>query len=78
MCCVVPDTQAMVVMALACIHSRSELNLDERVLDEMVSELKRKQHKNGTIDNLKTTALVAQVIFFSLFAYNLILNVLNN
>lgn len=65
---VISDTQAMVIMALSCIHSRSDLNLDERILDEMVSELKRKQHRYRIIDNLKTTALVIQVIFSVFFA----------
>lgn len=57
----------MVVMALSCIHSRPDLNLDKGILDEMVFKLKKKQHKNGTIENLKTTALVVQVKIFNPF-----------
>lgn len=59
----------MAVMALQCIATHSDLNPDERILEDMISELKRKQHKNGTIDNLKTTALVVQVILFGSFVY---------
>ena len=54
-------------MALSCIRFKSGVNLDETILDEMVAELKRKQHKNGTFDNLKTAALVVQVISLTFF-----------
>ena len=53
----------MAVMAFSCISSLPDMNPDERILEEMIAEIKRKQHKNGTIDNLKTTALVIQVNF---------------
>lgn len=47
-------------MALKCISRQSHFNLDD-TLTEMLSELKKKQQNNGTIENLQNTALVIQV-----------------
>ncbi|CAL1301237.1 unnamed protein product [Larinioides sclopetarius] len=57
------DYEALSSMALFCISSRSSVSVDESNLDEMLQELKKHQLKNGTVDNLKTTALVTQVPF---------------
>ncbi|CAL1298596.1 unnamed protein product [Larinioides sclopetarius] len=57
------DFQAVASMALSCISSRSEVSVDERILKEMLQELKRRQFRNGTVDNLRTTALVTQALF---------------
>lgn len=58
------DIQATTAMALACVVNQT--NLGEQVfleiLSEMVAVLKKGQHKNGTISNLKTTALVVQAL----------------
>ncbi|KAG8172273.1 hypothetical protein JTE90_016220, partial [Oedothorax gibbosus] len=35
--------------------------VDERTLLDMARELKKRQFRNGTVDNIKTTALVIQV-----------------
>ncbi|GBN06674.1 hypothetical protein AVEN_56725-1, partial [Araneus ventricosus] len=57
------DLQALASMALACISSRTEGIVDERVLDRMLQELKRHQFRNGTVDNFRTTALATQALF---------------
>ncbi|GBM99960.1 hypothetical protein AVEN_31200-1, partial [Araneus ventricosus] len=54
------DSQALSSMALYCISSRSGVSVDERILMDMLQELKRRQFRNGTIDNFRTTALVTQ------------------
>ncbi|GFU44910.1 gastric intrinsic factor [Nephila pilipes] len=55
------DTQALASLALACLSSRPNLVTDERILKDMLQELKRRQFRNGTVDNVRTTALVVQV-----------------
>ncbi|GBO17863.1 hypothetical protein AVEN_226467-1 [Araneus ventricosus] len=55
------DSQALSSMALSCISSRSSVSVDERTLKDMLQELKRRQFRNGTVDNFRTTALVTQV-----------------
>ncbi|GFU23430.1 gastric intrinsic factor [Trichonephila clavipes] len=55
------DTQALSSLALACLSTKCNLVKDERILKDMLQELKRHQFRNGTVDNLKTTALVVQV-----------------
>ncbi|KAF8778930.1 Cobalamin binding intrinsic factor like protein [Argiope bruennichi] len=57
------DSQALASMALACISSRNDVSVDERTLKDMLQELKRRQFRNGTVDNYKTTALVTQALF---------------
>ncbi|KAF8778850.1 Cobalamin binding intrinsic factor like protein [Argiope bruennichi] len=57
------DLQALASMALACISSRAEGIVDERILKDMLQELKRHQFRNGTVDNFRTTALVTQAMF---------------
>ncbi|GBN20734.1 Low-density lipoprotein receptor-related protein 2 [Araneus ventricosus] len=54
------DCQALASMALSCISSRSSVSVDERSLRDMLQELKRRQFRNGTVDNFRTTALVTQ------------------
>ncbi|GFR27223.1 gastric intrinsic factor [Trichonephila clavata] len=56
------DTQALASFALACLSTKSNLLTDERILKDMLQELKRHQFRNGTVDNLKTTALVVQAL----------------
>lgn len=57
------DTQAVAFMALQCISIHSNVSVDARILKEMQQELKKKQLKNGTVDNPITTALVTQSLF---------------
>ncbi|GBN22679.1 Low-density lipoprotein receptor-related protein [Araneus ventricosus] len=57
------DSQALASMALSCISSRSSVSVDERTLRDMLQELKRRQFRNGTVDNFRTTALVTQALF---------------
>ncbi|GBN43242.1 hypothetical protein AVEN_118158-1, partial [Araneus ventricosus] len=57
------DYQALSSMALSCISSRSDVSVDERTLEDMLQELKRRQFRNGTVDNFRTTALVTQALF---------------
>ncbi|GFT22526.1 uncharacterized protein NPIL_431351, partial [Nephila pilipes] len=56
------DTQALSSLALACLSSRPNLVTDERILKDMLQELKRRQFRNGTVDNARTTALVVQAL----------------
>ncbi|GFX36189.1 gastric intrinsic factor [Trichonephila clavipes] len=56
------DTQALSSLALACMSTKSNLVTDERILKDMLQELKKHQFRNGTVDNLKTTALVVQAL----------------
>ncbi|CAL1300610.1 unnamed protein product [Larinioides sclopetarius] len=64
------DSQALSSMALSCISSRSGMLLEERTLKDMLQGLKGYQSKNGTVDNFKTTALVAQALFIHDSYYN--------
>ncbi|GBN38110.1 hypothetical protein AVEN_100186-1 [Araneus ventricosus] len=57
------DSQALASMALSCISSRSSVPVDKRTLIDMLQELKRRQFRNGTVDNFRTTALVTQALF---------------
>ncbi|GBM70875.1 hypothetical protein AVEN_76825-1 [Araneus ventricosus] len=57
------DSQALSSMALACISSRSSESVDESTLTDMLQDLKRRQFRNGTVDNFRTTALVTQALF---------------
>ncbi|GBN90364.1 hypothetical protein AVEN_39435-1, partial [Araneus ventricosus] len=57
------DSQALSSMALSCISSRSGVSVDESTLMNMLQELKRRQFRNGTVDNFRTTALVTQALF---------------
>ncbi|GFQ79330.1 gastric intrinsic factor [Trichonephila clavata] len=56
------DTQALVSLALACLSTKANLVTDERFLRDKLQELKKHQFRNGTVDNLKTTALVVQAL----------------
>ncbi|GBO19385.1 hypothetical protein AVEN_198327-1 [Araneus ventricosus] len=59
------DTQALAVLALACAAKQPHevFYLDE--IKELTMELKKRQYRNGTVENLKTTALVLQALFAS-------------
>ncbi|GBM79295.1 hypothetical protein AVEN_92052-1 [Araneus ventricosus] len=57
------DSQALSSMALSCISSRSGVSVDKSTLRDMLQELKRRQFRNGTVDNFRTTALVTQALF---------------
>ncbi|KAG8173630.1 hypothetical protein JTE90_012043, partial [Oedothorax gibbosus] len=54
------DNQAMATLALACASAQPGVTVDERTLLDMAQELKKRQFRNGTVDNIKTTALVIQ------------------
>ncbi|GFY52102.1 gastric intrinsic factor [Trichonephila inaurata madagascariensis] len=56
------DTQALASLALACLSTKSNIMTDEKILKDMLQELKKHQFTNGTVDNLKTTALVLQAL----------------
>lgn len=53
--------QAFSVMALICANKQPGNNVDEETLREMTMELKQHQYRNGSVENLQTTALVLQV-----------------
>ncbi|XP_054715451.1 uncharacterized protein CG3556-like [Uloborus diversus] len=57
------DIQAYAVMALACAAAQPRTTWDVQKIEELTMELKQKQLRNGTIDNLKTTALVMQALY---------------
>ncbi|XP_054707058.1 uncharacterized protein CG3556-like [Uloborus diversus] len=56
------DIQALSAMALVCLSQQPTLNVEQRNLRDMVLELKKLQHLNGTVENLRTTAVVLQVL----------------
>ncbi|XP_054707056.1 uncharacterized protein CG3556-like [Uloborus diversus] len=56
------DIQALSALAMVCLSRQPTLTVDQRNLRDMVSELKKRQHLNGTVENLKTTAVVLQVL----------------
>lgn len=49
-------------MAIACAAGQSENGLDSEIIKGLTLELKQRQSRNGTVENLQTTALVLQVI----------------
>ncbi|XP_035225444.1 uncharacterized protein CG3556-like [Stegodyphus dumicola] len=59
------DTQALIVMALSCAALQPNSNFDMGEIKEMTLELKQRQFRNGTVENVKTTALVLQALFAS-------------
>ncbi|GBN72955.1 hypothetical protein AVEN_53590-1, partial [Araneus ventricosus] len=58
-------TQALAVLALTCAAKQHHevFYLDE--IKELTMELKKRQYRNGTVENPKTTALVLQALFAS-------------
>ncbi|GFT46136.1 gastric intrinsic factor [Trichonephila clavipes] len=64
------DIQALSSLALACLSTKCNLVKDERILKDMLQELKRHQFRNGTVDNWKTTALVAQGLKVTFFQWS--------
>ncbi|CAL1274601.1 unnamed protein product [Larinioides sclopetarius] len=59
------DTQALAVLALTCAAKQPYGVLDIVEIKELTMELKKRQSLNGTVENLKTTALVLQALFAS-------------
>ncbi|CAL1274595.1 unnamed protein product [Larinioides sclopetarius] len=59
------DTQALAVLALACAAKQTYKAFDIVEISELTMELKKRQYRNGTVENLKTTALVLQALFAS-------------
>ncbi|XP_054722672.1 uncharacterized protein CG3556-like, partial [Uloborus diversus] len=57
------DIQAYAVMALSCAANQPKSTSDFQKIEELTMELKQKQLRNGTVDNLKTTALVMQALY---------------
>lgn len=57
------DTQALAVMALACAASQPHCSFDLSKIKDYTIEIKKRQVMNGTVENLKTTALVMQALF---------------
>ncbi|GBM92828.1 hypothetical protein AVEN_45857-1 [Araneus ventricosus] len=58
-------TQALAVLALACAAKQPHEVFDMDEITELTMELKKRQYQNGTVENLKTTALVLQALFAS-------------
>ncbi|XP_055945170.1 cobalamin binding intrinsic factor-like isoform X2 [Argiope bruennichi] len=56
------DSQALASMAVSCLSSHSDVPVDESILKDMLLDLKQHPFRNGTIDHLKTTALVTQAL----------------
>ncbi|GFQ65559.1 gastric intrinsic factor, partial [Trichonephila clavata] len=56
------ETQALASLALACLSTKFNLLTDEKILKDMLQELKKYQFRNGTTDNVKTTALLVQAL----------------
>ncbi|GFT51654.1 uncharacterized protein NPIL_656841, partial [Nephila pilipes] len=54
------DVQALAVLALACASKQPHKVLDMEKISELTMELKKMQFRNGTVENIKTTALVVQ------------------
>ncbi|GBN44017.1 hypothetical protein AVEN_38751-1 [Araneus ventricosus] len=59
------DTQALAVLALVCVAKQPHEVFDMDEIKELTMELKKRQYRNGTVENLKTTALVLQTLFAS-------------
>ncbi|GFT12389.1 uncharacterized protein NPIL_626631 [Nephila pilipes] len=59
------DVQALAVLALACASKQPHKVLDMEEISELTMELKKMQYRNGTVENIKTTALVMQALFAS-------------
>ncbi|CAL1274603.1 unnamed protein product [Larinioides sclopetarius] len=59
------DTQALAILALTCAAKQPNVIFDMVEIQELTLELKKRQYRNGTVENLKTTALVLQALFAS-------------
>ncbi|XP_071039448.1 uncharacterized protein CG3556 isoform X3 [Parasteatoda tepidariorum] len=59
------DTQAIIIMALACASAQPDSSFNREELPDYTLEIKKKQYRNGTVENIKTTALVLQALFAS-------------
>lgn len=59
------DMQAVAVLALACASKQPGSDIDQETLRELTTELKQHQYRNGSVENLQTTALVMQALFSS-------------
>ncbi|GBN23543.1 hypothetical protein AVEN_248127-1, partial [Araneus ventricosus] len=58
-------TQALAGLALVCAAKQPHEVFDMDEINELTMELKKRQYRNGTVENLKTTALVLQALFAS-------------
>ncbi|GBM64825.1 hypothetical protein AVEN_172041-1, partial [Araneus ventricosus] len=58
-------TQALAVLALVCTAKQPHDVFDMDEIKELTTELKKRQYRNGTVENLKTTTLVLQALFAS-------------
>ncbi|GIY65848.1 uncharacterized protein CEXT_337171 [Caerostris extrusa] len=56
------DTQALAILALTCASKQPYEAYDLEEIRELTMELKKRQYRNGTVENLKTTALVMQAL----------------
>lgn len=56
-------TQAFVVMALSCARRQKDSSVDSDTINELLLELKNRQYKNGTVENLHTTLLTLQALY---------------
>ncbi|GFY46973.1 uncharacterized protein TNIN_66361 [Trichonephila inaurata madagascariensis] len=59
------DVQALSVLALVCAAKQPHEVFDLQEISKLTMELKKRQYRNGTVENLKTTALVMQALFAS-------------
>lgn len=61
----------MVVLALSCIMKQQGNNVDQDMMKQFTDDLKVHQYKNGSVENVQTTALVLQVsyIYYSYFIF---------
>lgn len=59
------DMQAVVVMALSCASKQPGSGIHQDTLRELTMELKQRQYRNGSVENLQTTALVMQALHSS-------------
>ncbi|GIY12420.1 uncharacterized protein CDAR_493451 [Caerostris darwini] len=56
------DTQAFAILALTCASKQPYEAYDLEEIRELTMELKKRQYRNGMVENLKTTALVMQAL----------------
>ncbi|GIY65849.1 uncharacterized protein CEXT_337181 [Caerostris extrusa] len=57
------DTEALAILALTCAAKQSYDVYHMEEINKLTNELKTRQYRNGTVENMKTTALVMQALF---------------
>lgn len=57
------DTQAIALMVLSCARNQSESSVDGNTINELVLELKNRQSRNGSVENLHNSLLVMQALY---------------